>query len=62
MVHPVQRYRAERGWSQEELAERSGVNRVTVSRIETGTASNIRKSTLTALASALGVDRKELER
>jgi transcriptional regulator with XRE-family HTH domain len=41
--------------SQEHLAERSGVGRATISRIERGAANDIGVKTLERLASALGV-------
>ena len=50
----VQRLRAERGWSQEELADRAGVHRTYVSGVERG----VRNPTITALekiAGGLGV-------
>ena len=46
--------RIARGWTQLELAERSGVSRPTISLLERGvTSGNIR--TLTCLADALGM-------
>lgn len=41
------------GWSQSELAERAGVSRPTVARIEAG--QQVRVSTLNAVAEALGM-------
>jgi DNA-binding XRE family transcriptional regulator len=46
--------RQARGWTQEQLAESSGVHRVTIARIETGAASP-KAETLKRLADALGV-------
>lgn len=50
--------REERKLSQEELAERSGVSRTTISLIENGNSTTIKLSTLQKLAKALevGVD------
>jgi transcriptional regulator with XRE-family HTH domain len=50
----VRRLRTARGWSQTTLAERAGLGRVTVARIEGGTQ-DVTLSTLGALATALGV-------
>ena len=52
--------RLARGWTQEELGKISGVQRATISKIETGARSNIRSTTLTNLAKALGVPADEL--
>ena len=41
--------------SQDELAERSGVSRQTISAIETGRATSVTTGTLEAIAKALGV-------
>lgn len=62
MTHPLRTLRAAQGLSQESLSERSGVSTEHISRIETGKATNVRPSTWTALASALGVTRDELRR
>lgn len=48
--------RAAKGWSQNELAERSGVRRVTISRIENDQTSGIEFDTLERLGKALGCD------
>ena len=54
--------RAERGWSQEELAKRSGVCVTSISFIETGKRDNkvIRVETLVKLAKAFGIEPNEL--
>ena len=41
--------------SQDELAERSGISRQTISAIESGRATNVTTGTLVAIARALGV-------
>ncbi len=45
-----------KGWSQAELARRSGVGQSTVSRIEAGETSGISLGIVEKLASALGCD------
>lgn len=49
----VRKLRLERGWTIEELGERAGVNKATVSAIERG-ESNAREETLAKLAASLG--------
>lgn len=51
----LRRIRDRRGLTQEQLAERAGVVRLTVQRIESGTISNVQTKTLDALAEALAV-------
>jgi transcriptional regulator with XRE-family HTH domain len=60
MTHPIRQLRAERGLSQETLSRRSGVARETISRIESGKATKVRRSTLVALAHALDVREGDL--
>ena len=55
----VRAMRLERGWTQEELSERSGLASVQVSRIERGKR-EVRLSTLLLLMSALDVSADEL--
>lgn len=55
----LRRLRTEKGWSQEELADRAGLHRTYVSGVERG----VRNPTITivaALAKALGVPPAEL--
>jgi transcriptional regulator with XRE-family HTH domain len=49
----IRRLRVERGWTQRELAERAGVDRATVQRIEEGQG-RVRKATLARIYAALG--------
>lgn len=55
-------YRKLRGLSQSQLSELSGVNKMTISKIERGVAQmgNVTLANATALAKALGVDTKDL--
>lgn len=55
----VRRYRAERGWTQAELARRAGVSRGTVSRIELALERPLGR-TARSLAAALGVEVERL--
>ena len=49
----IRMFRANRGWTQEELAQRAGVNRSTIVRIETDD-SRLQLGTIAAVCSALG--------
>lgn len=49
------RLRTERGWTQHELAARSGVPRGTIAGSEAGTKTDVQAQTVALLASALGV-------
>ena len=55
----IRRFRRRAGWTQEELAKRAGMGRVTLSRLESGDQSP-RYRTLVALAKALGVSVSDL--
>ena len=48
--------REAKGWTQSQLAERSGVNQGTISKIESGKTGGIDFDNLERLADALGVD------
>lgn len=48
--------RTARGWSQAELAERAGIQRLTIIRLENGQSKGIDFATLEGLAKALEVD------
>lgn len=51
----LQRLREEKNISQEELAEKSGVSRTTISLIETEKFTTVKLSTLQKIAAALNV-------
>lgn len=53
---PIYELRCERGLSRRELAELSGVALATIGRIERGESSRPHRSTLQALAEALGAE------
>lgn len=53
-MNKLKDFREVAGISQEELARKSGVSRVTISMLETGAQKNITASTLSKLAEALG--------
>ena len=55
----VRELREQRGWSQEELAERAGMNWLQVGHIERG-ASDVKLSTIRKLAKAIGVRASDL--
>lgn len=52
--------RKERGWSQEELGKKVGVNRAAVNKWENGTVENIKRSTIQQLATIFHVSPSEL--
>lgn len=58
----LKQVREELGFTQHELAERSGVSQTTITHIETGQINTPRPSTLRKLAAGLGVDIRELTR
>lgn len=45
--------RKDKGVTQEELAEKSGISRVTIANIERGAVTNLKISTMLSLANAL---------
>lgn len=45
--------RKDKGLTQEELAEKSGISRVTIANIERGAVTNLKISTMLSLANAL---------
>ena len=56
----IRRYRHAQGWSQQELADRSGVSRVTIARLESGAATSASIEIAERLADALGISLAEL--
>lgn len=54
-MNKLKQIREQKGLSQNELAEKSGVSRVTISMLETGAQENAKTRTLLKLATALGV-------
>ena len=52
--------RHQRGWTQQELARRSGVDQPTISRIENGHTRGVGLGTIERLAQALGVNPRVL--
>lgn len=59
LAERVKRYRKERGWSQEELADRAGLHRTFISQIERATKNTTIRST-EQVAKALGVSFADL--
>lgn len=55
MGYRIKEIREKRGMTQEELAEKSGVSRTTISALENGTERATMTKTLINLAKALGV-------
>lgn len=60
MGYKIKEVRLKTGLTQEELAEKSGVSRATISALENGTARSVMSGTLVKLASALGVPVDEI--
>lgn len=56
----VKKFREAKGWTQGELSERSGVGRITISRMESGALEETSAGTLVKLASALECDMSDL--
>lgn len=54
MENRLRKFREEKNWSQADLAERSGVSRVTISLLESGKTQSAKTDTLIKLADALG--------
>lgn len=54
--------RLEAALTQEELAKKSGISRVTIALLETGNLTTAKSSTILALAKALNIDVGELLR
>jgi transcriptional regulator with XRE-family HTH domain len=51
----IRKLRGNRGISQQQLAEVTGINQATISRVETGQVQDVKAEYLTKLAKALGV-------
>jgi len=60
LAEAVREGRESRGWSQGKLADRSGISKSNISRIERGLIDQPRRELLLALANALGADPKFL--
>ena len=60
MGNKVKEYRKKKKLSQEELAKKAGISRVTLSNIETGFQTVITNSTMVKIAEALGMSPKTL--
>jgi transcriptional regulator with XRE-family HTH domain len=56
----LRRLRHEKGWSQEQLAEASGVDQATVSALEIGHIKNPSFKVITSIANALGVEAEDI--
>ena len=54
MGHILKVARVQAGLTQSELAERSGISRVTINMIENDVTKNVKSSTMIAIAKALG--------
>ena len=55
-LQDLKKIRIEAGLTQEQLAEKSGISRVTIANIERGVVAFIKSSTIIKLADALKVD------
>ena len=56
----VKKFREAKGWTQGELSDRSGVGRITISRMESGALEETSAGTLVKLAKALECDMSDL--
>lgn len=61
-MQELKKYRTEAGLTQEQLAEKSGVSRVTIANIERGVLTFIKSSTIVKLADALKINPQVLLR
>ena len=52
--------RLQKGWSQDKLAQKSGISRVTIALLESGKQTITKSSTIIKLAEALEVEPQEL--
>ena len=60
MPFRIKELREEKGWTQEELAIKSGVSRNLIARLESGSLNSTSTDTLFKLADALGTKAKYL--
>lgn len=60
ITNRLKELRAERGMSQEELAEKSGISRATISKIENDEAASVSTKTISKLADVLKVKPSEI--
>lgn len=60
MRYKIKEIREKKGMSQTELAEKSGITRATIWKLETSDAEMTTTKTLIKIANALGVDVKQL--
>ena len=56
----IRKLRRDRDITQEELSEKTGISRATISTLEQGTATNTTANTLVKIADALGVSIRDL--
>ena len=54
-MQALKNYRIKAGLTQEQLAEKSGVSRVTIANIERGVTTDLKSSTILKLADALKI-------
>ncbi len=60
-INKIRTIRLEKGWTQQELADKSGVPQPTISQIEKGNRKYPTHETIKKIARALGVDIDELD-
>lgn len=60
ITNRLKELRAERGMSQEELAEKSGISRATISKIENDEAASVSTKTISKIADVLKVKPSEI--
>jgi transcriptional regulator with XRE-family HTH domain len=60
MGYKIKEYRLQQKITQEELAEKAGVTRVTICNLENGTQNDVKVGNLKKIAAALGVEVAEL--
>lgn len=53
-MEKLKTFREKKHWTQEELSEKSGVSRVTISMLESGKQTTVKSTTIVKLADALG--------